>query len=304
MSDKQSATSSVILRLPHFTLVAPWPIPYAPLTTIFTSPPQCKNQWTLISENTNPSTTSIGQFINLLDTNDKTCLPPGYGRDIWSATFSPGVYCPSGYNIAATGTEVHTAVWEKDLPHSSTERSIVCCLNGFDYTELGDHDACVSAYDHSTTVFTKDYVTESNQFVYTRETGVGAGLAIGHPIHLRHNDQEFKAYFTGIPTDISNPSKSGGLSTGAIAGIAVVCAVVGLSVIGFGIWFILRHRRRKQTQEEKPESPPVEVVYPEPPPPPAAEWASKEPAVAETRKSDRRSRRERGEQSRRHRDRS
>jgi len=118
----------VIIQLPQFTIAAPWPLPYAPLTTIFTPPTQCKDSWTLISENTDPSTTSIGQYINLLDTNDSTCLPPGYGRDVWSATFSPGVYCPSGYAIAATGTEVYTALWEKGIYHSPAERSVVCCL--------------------------------------------------------------------------------------------------------------------------------------------------------------------------------
>lgn len=81
-----------------------------------------------MSESTNPSSTSIGQFINLLDTNDASCLPPGYGRDVWSATFSPGIYCPSGYEIAATGTEVYSAVWEKGLSRSPEERSVVCCL--------------------------------------------------------------------------------------------------------------------------------------------------------------------------------
>jgi len=126
-SEKQS-TSAVIIQLPQYTIVAPWPIPYAPLTTIFSPPSQCKDKWTLVSSNTDPSTTSIGQYIDLLDTNDATCLPPGYGRDVWSATFSPGIYCPSGYDMAATGTEVYTALWEKGLYHSPAERSVVCCL--------------------------------------------------------------------------------------------------------------------------------------------------------------------------------
>ena len=171
---------------------------------------------------------------------------------------------------------------------------------GFGYTKLGDQDACVSAYGHSTSVFTKDYLTISNQFVYTQKTEVGAGIAIGHPIHLRHNDEQFRALFTGIPTDAATSSaKPGGLSTGAIAGIAVGCSVVGLAVIGFIIWFIIRHRRRRNEQV-RPEAPPLEAS-PEPPSPPASEWASKEAAVTSARKSSR-SRRERGEHSRRNHD--
>ena len=143
-------------------------------------------------------------------------------------------------------------------------------------------------------------MTTSNQFVYIQKTEVGAGTAIGHPIHLRHNDEQFRALFTGIPTDAANSStKSGGLSTGAIAGIAAGCGVVGLVAIGFVIWFILRHRRR-QNEQTKPEVPPL-AASPEPLSPPASEWASKEAAVTSTRKSSR-SRRERGEHSRRHHD--
>ncbi|KAK6083049.1 hypothetical protein SCUP234_03877 [Seiridium cupressi] len=40
----------------------------------------------------------------------------------------------------------------------------------------------------------------------------------------------------------SSPSHSG-LSTGAIAGIAVACGVVGLALIGAAIWFCIRRRR-------------------------------------------------------------
>ena len=98
---------------------------------------------------------------------------------------------------------------------------------------------------------------------------------------------------TSIPTDVANNSaKSGGLSTGAIAGTAVGCDVVGLVVIGFVIWFILRHRRRRNEQL-KPEVPPL-AASPEPPSPRASGWALKEAAVTSTRESSR-SRREQGE---------
>ena len=142
-------------------------------------------------------------------------------------------------------------------------------------------------------------MSTSNQFVYTQKTEVGSGIAIGHPIHLRHNDEEFRALFTGIPTDAANSSaKSGGLSTGAIAGVAVGCSVVGLAAIGFTAWFILRHRKRKQHEQAKPEVPPL-AAPPETPSLPTSGWASKEAAVASTRKSSR-GHRERGEHRRHH----
>ena len=120
--------SSVTIHLPQLTFRAPYPLPYAALTTVFTPPSGCSDRWTLISGSADQKTTSIGNFVNLLDTNDATCLPPGYGKDIWSATFSPGVYCPSGYAIAATGTEVFPAAWEVDVPSPPDEKKLVCCL--------------------------------------------------------------------------------------------------------------------------------------------------------------------------------
>ena len=311
----EATPSSVTIRLPQLTFKAPYPLPYAALTTVFTPPGDCPDRWTLISGDTDPKTTSIGNFVNLLDTNDATCLPPGYGRDIWSATFSPGVYCPSGYAIAATGTEVIPASWEVDVPSPSDQRKLVCCLrwvqtdiiffysffsfradnsgahSGFNYQKLGTADACISSYDHSTDVFTKDYVTTSNQFVYTQKTQVGGGIAIGHPIHLRHNDQEFHAYFTGIPSNADSGSKGAGLSSATIAGIAVGVGAVGLGALAFATWFILRHRKRKQQQqppsqassvrEEEEQETPAAPRHPAIPP----EWAAKEPKVSEKGRS-------------------
>ncbi|KAF8463088.1 hypothetical protein BDZ91DRAFT_315287 [Kalaharituber pfeilii] len=121
-------SSTITIHLPHLTQLAPWPIPYAPLTTHFTPPSGCET-WTLITNKPTVTGTAIGQYINLLDTNDKTCFPPGYGKDVWSATFSPGIYCPSGYVTAATGTEVGSAVWESGIPHSSDVTTVACCLS-------------------------------------------------------------------------------------------------------------------------------------------------------------------------------
>lgn len=99
-------------------------------------------------------------------------------------------------------------------------------------------------------------------------------------------------------------SHKGGLSTGAIAGIAAACGVLGLCALGAGIWFVVRHRRRRQGEGRKSgEDASIEMVYPvEPPSPPqtgaaaaaTAEWASKEPAVrTEKKRSSRPSRRHR-----------
>lgn len=51
-----------------------------------------------------------------------------------------------------------------------------------------------------------------------------------------------------LSADISQPSSKGGLPTGAIAGIAVGCAIVVIAIIGFLVWFFLR--RRQQARDD------------------------------------------------------
>lgn len=53
------------------------------------------------------------------------------------------------------------------------------------------------------------------------------------------------------PSGTSNrPSGGGrGLSTGAIAGIAVACSVVGIALIAGLVWFLVRRRRRRSVGE-------------------------------------------------------
>ncbi|KAK1250154.1 hypothetical protein MKX08_010157 [Trichoderma sp. CBMAI-0020] len=55
----------------------------------------------------------------------------------------------------------------------------------------------------------------------------------------------------GTPGSSGSSSKSsgGGLSTGAIVGIAVACAVVGIALLAGLVWFLLRRRRRRSVGE-------------------------------------------------------
>lgn len=47
----------------------------------------------------------------------------------------------------------------------------------------------------------------------------------------------------------SKSSGGGGLSTGAIVGIAVACSVVGITLLAGLVWFLLRRRRRRSMGE-------------------------------------------------------
>lgn len=51
---------------------------------------------------------------------------------------------------------------------------------------------------------------------------------------------------TGALPSATSESSSGGLPTGAIAGIAVGCSVVGLFLIAFLVWFLLKRRRQQE----------------------------------------------------------
>lgn len=51
---------------------------------------------------------------------------------------------------------------------------------------------------------------------------------------------------TSTPSSMTTAAKSGGLSTGAEAGIGVGCAIAGLLVIGFIVWFLMRRRRQRR----------------------------------------------------------
>ena len=134
---KTTPTSTVTIHLPWITFPAPWPLHYIPLTTVFTPPPACATLFTYMTSDRgfapttitdgSPQPTHIGRQINILDTNDKTCLPSGFGQDLWSATFSPGIFCPSGYMTAAEGDKVVTAAWEDGLTFPVGETMVACC---------------------------------------------------------------------------------------------------------------------------------------------------------------------------------
>ncbi|KAK3362886.1 hypothetical protein B0T25DRAFT_21646 [Lasiosphaeria hispida] len=62
-----------------------------------------------------------------------------------------------------------------------------------------------------------------------------------------NNSQSPTSTSTSAPTSgVAESSGSGGLSTGAIAGIAVGCALVGLALIGGLLWFFLRRRQQSK----------------------------------------------------------
>ncbi|KAI5791796.1 hypothetical protein DFH27DRAFT_614016 [Peziza echinospora] len=210
-------TSTITLELPWITIPAPWPIPYAALTTQFNPPTECA-QFTYIYTSptatlttTTATVTNIGRQINLLDSpKDHSCFPAGYSADLWGPTFSPGMLCPGGYTAAATGAAVGTAAWEKNVKQPDGESKIACCPSGFTYNATQtDASACWSKYTATTSVLLEETVPAQNIYTYTKLTQVGPGTAYARVVQLRHNEEELKKFnageLTGTPIATGTP---------------------------------------------------------------------------------------------------
>lgn len=88
--------------------------PTAPLTTIFTPPPGCLERPTLFEMAGYDTLFTRGSLWSVYHRPEETCFPPapwtannfkqaaGDGWVAAKATYSPGLFCPSGY---VTGTQ-------------------------------------------------------------------------------------------------------------------------------------------------------------------------------------------------------
>ncbi|KAH0528066.1 hypothetical protein TsFJ059_002975 [Trichoderma semiorbis] len=112
------------------------------------------------------------------------------------------------------------------------------------FTQSGVFTVANSTSSIDINTFNRDEATDNEQ---DRRGGEAVTSSVNNPT-LPTSGPSNPSDGNGIGGSSSGDSNGGGgrgLSTGAIAGIAVACSVVGILLIGGLAWFLLRRRRRR-----------------------------------------------------------
>ncbi|KAK4197643.1 hypothetical protein QBC40DRAFT_350830 [Triangularia verruculosa] len=229
------------------------------LTTTFTAPPAC---WTPAHHPQIP-VGWLGQYCAPTDIQDDAdCWPPTTtGAPRTNSAFfgwgfySPGLECPAGYTSACTASATSQG-WRIQFRIDPEETFVGCCPEGY---------ACHN--ENGQTCISKARATTFQ--TYQCESGSTINLA---PMTLPNTQQNWsQAYIyapmiqlawkiSDLPTeprpsataDADEPS-GGGISTGAIAGIAVGAAAVVIAIV-VGAFLLWRMKRRGAAQGGSSES--------------------------------------------------
>ncbi|KAK0125484.1 hypothetical protein ONS96_009321 [Cadophora gregata f. sp. sojae] len=218
-----------------------------PLTTPVAFPSICSNQFDF-------PTTILGQssWSSLLlgGCALSQCCPSSrfYTSDnAWySSYFSPGV-CPQGYQTCNGPAEVETI-----LPAGESVR--FCCPLGYTCPMWPCFSICATLRASATTALVVDNIV--HQSIYSTETlsaqtGVSTAYDYAYPIQIRWKDSDFavQTSSSALPAGTSSGFKSGignkKLSTGTIAAIAVVVAVLALASLILAVWWFRKRGKAK-----------------------------------------------------------
>ncbi|ETN41845.1 uncharacterized protein HMPREF1541_03784 [Cyphellophora europaea CBS 101466] len=247
------------------------------MSAVFTPPADCANSWTYEDEYYN--SVEGGLLIQNMDSTsrDTSCFPTGFsgnGRAPSSIqVYSPGA-CPEGYQTPG------------QFQNDGTTTAI-CCPSSFSYGSTystinfySDSSVlfmgCVSAFSGTTTVSARGNDTEIE---------VSGDISMwAQPITIEYRERDLSLFgsdttsagtsepttgstirTTDLPAPTapasttttdgggSSPSEEAqdsGLSTGAVAGIAVAACVVGLALITGLVFFIWRKRRAARGRKD------------------------------------------------------
>ncbi|KAJ0417965.1 hypothetical protein BJY00DRAFT_288709 [Aspergillus carlsbadensis] len=247
-----------------------------PLTSIFTPPPDCSSSWTYEASDYNG--VSSGLLLQNVVQSDiaASCWPSGYthvGRVAPSFAFSPGA-CPDGYTTNARAITVDTTT------------TASCCLSGFYFSTNGIMQGCISTYTGTTFLAARAGGLQTETDYISSTTASGTFQMWAQPLTVIHRSADESLYTTSTSTTASattttpTPSStatstssststdtpepvdtsSGGLSTGAKAGIAVGAAAGALLLVGFAFLFWRRSRKRGVEGHEQGHSQPPVVT--------------------------------------------
>ncbi|KAH8728172.1 hypothetical protein GQ44DRAFT_824469 [Phaeosphaeriaceae sp. PMI808] len=207
------------------------------LTTTFTPPVPCLTK----------SYMSTGIKI-LGESNYSSCMPTSFVPDT-KFYYSPGFYCPVGYETACSST-VTSALERRDY-----ETIVTCCPTGYSCQTQ------VAAFQWASTLGCTSVITQSN----------GQGIN-AYSVQLRFRSADFvttssaasstpssiPASTGSIPTSTAPastgtppPSNNDGLSTGAKAGIGIgtTLGVALIAAISWLAWVLNKNSKNKHQQK-------------------------------------------------------
>ncbi|KAI1088927.1 hypothetical protein F5B19DRAFT_402161 [Rostrohypoxylon terebratum] len=184
----------------------------------------------------NGSTVACRQFHLGPTTSTSACFPTSWSPSS-GAYISPGG-CPVGYTVACAST-------------NSPERTATCCPSGYSCQTQSEGfpwyttDLCIQRMAESITYL---YTTRTPGEDPETSTTTGGGTLNAFGVAIRWHASDLATETTSVsrlagPTIISVSQGSGGLSSGAKAGLGVGVAIAGILVL-VGAFLLWRRRRR------------------------------------------------------------
>ncbi|ETS83550.1 hypothetical protein PFICI_05426 [Pestalotiopsis fici W106-1] len=202
-----------------------------------------------------------------------SCYPSGYAG-ITTQYYSPAPACPSGFTSACGTVNAIGTV---------SETAYTCCPTEYDYTCQTNASyawestlGCVYPVDSSSSTAWTVVKISSGLTSTITSTGYAGGMN-AYSIQVRFQASDLTtatstssqttpttAAVTGTNNDSPSStseasSSSNGLSTGAIAGIAVGVGLVGLAIIGAVAFLMIKKRKQKRVLQPTQVSPTQEL---------------------------------------------
>lgn len=268
-SDTSSSTTLVTTTSSTDSTTTPTNSVLGPLTTAWTYPSSCTvnvhNCLTCLQVLQGQTcTTALARGYM----GNTECWPPRSGSSIPTATsgwgvYSPGIECPVGYvsACAATGSAVTGNAFSFRFSLSAAETAIGCCPSGYACSNV-DYQTCVRLASTGSIPVVTCTSDSSNGFSYlplpttitdeiatdsTTTVTMSTATLLAPLFQLVYQASDIAANTSTavVETETPEPStSSGGLSTGARAGIAVGVVVAVLVIVG-SAGFVWWHKRKQ-----------------------------------------------------------
>ena len=230
-----------------------------PLTTTFTLPPQCTvavagppHAW--LGQSCGPS--AVLDATSCWPPKDRAVPAPKNPLAGWGF-YSPGIICPAGHTSACSATAGARGGFPFQFSLAAQETAVGCCPVGYKCT--------VQNSGWQTCLFDKENSSGEIQTV-TCDEGKSVGLGVltmpratidvwAPLIQINFQPSDLPAVSSSSTSTGQGPpptgpagSETSGVSTGAIAGIAVGAVVIILGILGAAL-FVWR-RKRAQRRED------------------------------------------------------